>query len=363
MKNKANKSVGKIGTAKVSIIVHQANCIFHKIELENDIGNDAFIEFISGEESTSFCIAAQIKAGESIVRQNGIETFIPTDKEHLEYWYNLNLPVAGFTYNPNNDTVYWIDIKEYITNNPNVIEEGPYNLPVPVENVFSYETFNLFYDHFIEYGNTMKDLEYFMTSVDNISEMDDVESQYIGIKSLFTYHRNKYASWFILLNYFKCCKDDYLRRNLIYVISHIAGGHGDIFWHKGNIINQDIVTKVKKLINQIWGESEFKLLLESINEEEGIQRGSIGQSIYSIIDLFKNRDTLLLKAAFDEEIPDHSKYCALLMYLYDFQFDHDTGDSINLINEYLSKFPNCSCYEHFQGLRSCLEECGQFDIY
>jgi len=201
MINNKNKSIGKIGVSKVSIVVNLHYCIFHKIELENDIGNDAFIEFISGSESTSFCIAAQIKSGTSYVRANDEETFFPTDKKHLKYWGNLNLPVAGFVYNPINDTIYWIDIKELILKNPSIVENGPYNIPIPTENIFSYDTFDSFYKNFILYNDKMKDSESFLNAVNNISEINNVESQYIGVKNLFTYHRNKQASWFILLNY------------------------------------------------------------------------------------------------------------------------------------------------------------------
>lgn len=276
MKNNENKSIGKIGVSKVSIIVNQANCIFHKIELENDIGNDAFIEFISGDESTSFCIATQIKSGKSFVRANGKETFIPTDKEHLKYWNNLNLPVAGLVYNPENDTIYWIDIKEFISNNPGIIESGPYNIPIPIENIFNRDTFNSFYKHFILYNDVMNDLESFVVAINNISEINEVESQYVGVKNLFTYHRNKYATWFILFNYFKYCNDKYLKLDLIHIISLIPG-HGDIFWHNNNIINEVIRKKAFKLLKKVWGETEIRHLLKCINEEEGIQRGSIGQ--------------------------------------------------------------------------------------
>lgn len=362
MKNNENKSIGKIGVTKVSLIVNQANCIFHKIELENDIGNDAFIEFISGDESTSFCIATQIKSGKSFVRANGIDTFIPSDKEHLKYWNNLNLPVAGLVYNPDSDLIYWVDIKEFISENPDIIEKGPYNIPVPKENLFSRNTFDFFYRHFISYNDVMNDSHSFMTAIDNISEINKIELQYVGVKNLFTYHRNRYATWFILFNYFKYCNDRYLKLNLIYIIS-LLPGHGDIFWHKDNIINEEIRKKSLELLKKAWGETEIRQLLKYINEGEGIQRGSIGQGIYAMIDCIDDNIRLLRKIAFDENTDENSSYWALIIYLYDFQCTHTTEESIEIIDRYLYNFPDSSNNEIISGLKQIFIECGRLDIY
>lgn len=362
MKNNKNKSIGKIGVAKVDIIVNKSNCIFHKIELENDIGNDAFIEFISGDESTSFCIATQIKSGKSFVRTNGIETFIPTDKEHLIYWKNLNLPVAGLVYNPVNDTVYWIDIKDYISKNTDIIEKGPYNISIPTNNIFSAETFDSFFQHFTLYNTEMIDLKSFMIAVNNISEIGKVGLQYVGVKNLFTYHRNKHVTWFILFNFFRYCSDKHLRLYLINTISFIPG-HGDIFWHKDNLIDEPVRIKAFELLRKIWGEAEIRLLLESINEEEGIQRGSIGQAIYAIVDRINGSEEILKKIAFDNSTDEESSYWAFIMYLNGFQYSHEKEDTFELIDEYLSKFHCSSYYDIIREIKLIINQYGEFSIY
>ena len=50
------------GVHHVGKVLASANCIFIPIPQENDIGNDAFIEFIVDQEATGCCIAAQIKS-------------------------------------------------------------------------------------------------------------------------------------------------------------------------------------------------------------------------------------------------------------------------------------------------------------
>jgi len=208
----------------------------------------------------------------------------------------------------------------------------------------------------------MNDLNSFMVAINNISEINEVESQYIGVKNLFTYHRNKYATWFILFNYFKYCNDKYLKLNLIDIISLIPG-HGDIFWHKDNIIDEAIRKKAFELLKRIWGETEIRQLLKFINGGEGIQRGCIGQSIYAIVDYLDDNANLLRKIAFDKNTDEDSSYWAFIMYLYSFQFDHMIDESIALIDKYLYRFPKSSNYAIISTLKQIINECGRFDIY
>ena len=54
------------GVFHVGKVTHSCNCIFNQIHQENDIGNDAFIEFIVSEALLA-PIFAQIKSGTSYV--------------------------------------------------------------------------------------------------------------------------------------------------------------------------------------------------------------------------------------------------------------------------------------------------------
>ncbi len=75
--------MGRLGVHKIATAATELGCLFHKVDQENDIGNDAYIELIEECTNTSFCIAAQIKAGNSYVRANQIDTFIKSDKTTL----------------------------------------------------------------------------------------------------------------------------------------------------------------------------------------------------------------------------------------------------------------------------------------
>ncbi len=75
-------------------------------------------------------------------------------------------------------------------------------------------------------------------------------------------------TWYEFFNYFKIGHSDKLRIALIEVISLIPG-HGDIFWHKNNIIDEGARKNAIKVLRNNWGENEARTLLSYIPVESG----------------------------------------------------------------------------------------------
>ena len=61
-KHKQSNAVAKSGINFVRTVTEAANCIFHKIEQENDLGIDGLIELIRNEVPVNQQFAVQIKA-------------------------------------------------------------------------------------------------------------------------------------------------------------------------------------------------------------------------------------------------------------------------------------------------------------
>lgn len=95
-KRSQNKATEKLGLKYIRSVVEEHNCIFQAIDLENDQGNDCFIEFIDNNIATSFCVFAQIKSGKTYKDKSGYK--IPADFDHLQYWTNHILPIVGIVY-------------------------------------------------------------------------------------------------------------------------------------------------------------------------------------------------------------------------------------------------------------------------
>ena len=140
VKRPKSKSISREGVNFVKTIIEGRNHIFQEIGQENDIGNDAYIEFVKEERATSFCIAVQIKAGKSYISDDGRTYYLDSDKDHFEYWIKHVLPIGGIVFNPETQTGVWCDITEYLQQNPRIIEKGPYRINISSTRIFSKET-------------------------------------------------------------------------------------------------------------------------------------------------------------------------------------------------------------------------------
>lgn len=112
-----SNSTGKAGINYVKSIVDSHNCIFQKIDQENDVGVDALIELVKDEIPTGDFVATQIKSGNSYFDKKANICKIPVGT-HRDYWQNYSLPVYGIVYVPEIESAFWVNIKKYLENNP-----------------------------------------------------------------------------------------------------------------------------------------------------------------------------------------------------------------------------------------------------
>lgn len=95
------------GINYVRNIIEHANSIFNEIHLENDYGNDAFIELVDGENVTGVCLVLQVKSGISYCKPDTCT--IPANAEHFKYWHDHRLTVVGIVYDPNETCTIYLE--------------------------------------------------------------------------------------------------------------------------------------------------------------------------------------------------------------------------------------------------------------
>jgi hypothetical protein len=106
--------------------------------------------------------------------------------------------------------------------------------------------------------------------------------------------------------------------NLIYYLAHIPW-HPDIFY-SGESISADIKTYVLAVIKSFDREI-MNRLLNQIDEEDGIERGTIGQSIEAIISkIGKKRDYLELNIK-DSALSINVRHLSAILFGYYFGAD------------------------------------------
>lgn len=327
-KRKRTKAICQEGINYLKTIVESNNCIFQEIDLNNDVGNDAYIEFIINEESTSFCIAIQVKSGKSNKRKEHYS--LKADKDHFEYWHNHNLPICGVVFNTEDSVAVWTDITHYLTVNNQIIQSGPFSIPIQKSNILNKDNFMDFVNYYLKYQvsyrsdtNFCKSLDYF-SSINNETLIND------GAKSLFYNHRNRQITWFVLINSFSNV-DKSILKQLTYILCHVPG-HGDIWWSEKNIIDESIRNFARSLIKSSFNKTEITRLL-SIVDENGFGRGSIGQCIESVISLVNYKNQILNDIVFDQSIDEYIRINGLFLLLYYLQ--EDKPHCIEITNKYI----------------------------
>ena len=252
-------------------------------------------------------VAAQIKSGDSYIR-NG-KFILPADAKHFDYWRSFPLPVCGFVYDPASDTARWVDITAHVNNHP-----MQFTIEVPDENAFDQVHFGSFRDHFLTYRDEFSEIANFGRSLSHFSHLEDIPRCESGIRALFNFHRSRSEAWFYLISTINSFRSHPLLRLLVATLSHVPG-HMDIFWvPEQNVVPEPVSGYAESLLRQMLSR-ESTLTLLSVVEEEGFERGTIGQCVASIVALAPDRRAFLASISLDTEVQESTRYWALLLLI------------------------------------------------
>ena len=304
-KYKKTNVTSKVGLNFVKGIVEEAGSLFHKIEQENDLGIDGIIEFIKDEIPTNKSIAIQIKSGKSYFNLQNTESLIPVDG-HYDYWNNYPLPLYGLVYSNELKKGFWVNIKDYfkLHGHCSVIRYSNNKI-----NEFDLKSFNKFFSPLI-----LKELPS-LSFEETLSLFDSKHYNefYLGMIIFFRRYVNRKIVWEKYISYFINNDIKNIPPLLIYYFAHIPW-HGDICY-SGEDISKEIKSYVKSCFNK-FDKSLIIKLLEFIDEENGISRGTLGQSVEAIISSIQEVDTLLEQITRDKEVPINIRHSAALIFAY-----------------------------------------------
>lgn len=343
------------GVHHVGKIVSANNCIFQSIAQENDVGNDAYIEFILEQQSTGCCVAAQIKSGPSYVNRGVFA--LPSDSAHRDYWRNHILPVVGIVYDPDTDTARWIDLTAYLKSNK--VSTENHSIAIPDSNVLDKANFGRFREHFLTYKGKYSDDTHFVEALVGLSQIEDYDRCHAGLRSLFAFHRNRVETWFYIISCLRHFTGSNLIRPLVIALCHVPG-HPDIFWGKGNIIDEATRKKAMAILRRLITRDDILAMITAI-DENGIDRGQLGQCVHSIVEVVDDNVAKLASIAADKSVSDDSRYWAFFLIIIVYQ-QVDLQRTIELIEQLRPCMPEDQADE-IQYLCKNLREHGYVNVY
>lgn len=318
LKYPRTNATANIGIDFIRGIVRSHNCIFQEIDTSNDLGIDAIIEIVKDERPTSKFIATQIKSGKSYYDKNSNKCKISI-KKHKDYWTKHPMPVFGIVYIPEFENAYWVDIKRYIEYHPNdsVISFEPTLARLINKNTF----FTQFVPHLL---NEIPDVSFEFAKTLFGSSKDD--EFYLGMYILFKRYAYFNEVWALFIDFLKTKPIEDIPGKLIYYLAHIPW-HGDIFSLRDSFTTESRAYG-QTLINKL-DKTEILKLLAFIDEENMIQRGTLGQSVEAIISSIPNCDKLLEEIVKSKGIELQLREYAAIIYAF-----HNGKNSLTLLDEF-----------------------------
>lgn len=122
------------GLDRISIIVHEELGHIWRETSKDDFGIDGEIEIVTpkpdgkGSETNGQFLKVQAKAGKKYVVQDSDDSFAsPVEEKDLQYWHKCNVPVLYVVYHPDDDQLYYREVKQYIHDTPNAFQR-PYRI-------------------------------------------------------------------------------------------------------------------------------------------------------------------------------------------------------------------------------------------
>ena len=306
-KRKRSQSTSRDGINFVRGLVERQNSTFQEIDLHNDLGNDAYVEFVVEESATGCCVALQIKSGQSYRGRSGRYAF-QSDRDHFEYWASHTLPVLAVIFDPESGTAVWVDITVHLRMNPSSIVAGPYTIYADQD--FSESTFPEFRRHCLRYRDQYSREPNFGRALESFSVREDVERCFDGLGALFAYHRHQPATWCYLISCISNYKGHPILRPLVARLC-LVPGHGDIFWGKQNTINKEVRRGALLIMKERLDRNDALTLL-SVIDDAGIDRGTIGQCVHALVDTMANPTGVMESIAIDASQDERTRHGAIL---------------------------------------------------
>lgn len=307
--SRPSRARGKAGYRRLETVLEAANLVVQRVETENDIGRDAFVDIVAGTDVTGGVICVQVKSGPSFFHEN--QWLIPGEPADFTLWRESTLPVFGVVHDPTTDSLRWVDLShaaemaldDYLS--PAIA--GPFGkqaVPVPSDN-----RLDLDLAPFVAAAEAALRRR----SGSHVAALlsDDLETVRAAVADTFAVGRHDPNAFLLLAALFHRLPRE-TRRFAVGALA-MATPHPDVFWSRDNWIPERITAALRQRLR--WTDSDTVALLSEI-DENGVQRGTIGQSVYHVLDLDRDIESKLSAVCLSRTLSDDVRLWAAAIFLY-----------------------------------------------
>lgn len=357
-KRKRSQATSRDGINFVRTLIERKNCTFQEIDLQNDLGNDAYVEFVVEECATGCCVALQIKSGPSYRAAGGRYAF-QSDSDHFQYWASHTLPVIAIIVDIELNKAVWVDITAHLRCHPAATKEGPFSIFADQD--FSESSFAEFRKYCLAYRDAYSREQNLGRALEAFADRDDEERCFDGLRALLAFYRQRVATWYYLISCLSNLQGHKVLRPLVASLCHIPA-HGDIFWTKRNIIDDEVRQAVLQLMRQLFDRRDALTML-SVIDEAGIDRGTIGQAVHALVDTMTDVPAVMESIAIDATQSERVRHSAVLFAVSSAQHQSPTVALALLDRIKASIESECELHNVIAWLASDLVQYGYVTFY
>ena len=341
---------------RVEEVLDGAGLVVQPVDVENDIGRDAWVELTEGTDVSGSVVAIQVKSGPSYFHKG--QWGIPGSAEDLSLWRETSVPMFGIVHNPTDRSLRWTNLSHAAVSE-DAYRGEPYGGPIveakfgkravvaPDENRLDLDP-RPFIDVAMEAVRHSRGLPAAQLLSSDPSSVEG------AIFDSFALGRHTPEAFLLLAALLTRLPDE--NTELAVSALAMATRHPDIFWTRSNWIPRAVKKEVERSLH--WTNDDVSMLLGLVaSDESGMQRGSFGQSVYHILTLDSELHTRLQWLYDDRRAPTQTRLwaAALLLYLAE--------DPSQVLDELLHRAPEMANDAHFREVALMVREYGFLDLF
>lgn len=345
MKLRKNRKTERAAVNAVRTFFEANNCVFQEVDIGNDYGKDAYVDYAVDSNVTGICFAVQIKGGASYKSSKGY--IIPLDAAHAKVWAQSTIPIIGIVYDPIDKMLRWCNISKFLEKEelkiPSKILINKSSVLTPTS--LRFELITSLYK--FSKRNNNHPLLGILSKAEHI--------QMSSLYDCFALGRSD-PRILIALRYLLMALEGEALLLAIRLLSHVTP-HPDIWWSADNWIMADVKKEVQSHLS--WDINEILYLLSAIPWELW-ERGNTGEDLYMILledPNIRKKMTQTAYLALDQG-KEEAAFMAFYLSIY-----WAGKDGVKQLNEMIEAFPNFLALPLVNEVKYALENYGYIALF